>query len=89
MATSGTKLETKRERLLDWIRNGSPDDVPVLMGLSSLEVASAKLGKDERDLPAFACFIRKATDAIVGNPEIRRKVSADLGRASFRFAATW
>jgi len=158
----------KRERLLDWIRDGSPDDVPVLMGLSSFGVASAKLGKDqgevtwpeaiavaeetdthllhcvgmplpseavpflddveiqraedtrsdgtpitrrflktpegtltetvehprhtgachteffvkdERDLPAFACFIRKATEAIVRNPDIRRKVSADLGRA--------
>ena len=168
MTTPGTKLGTKRERLLDWVRNGSPDDVPVLMGLSSLEVASSRLGKaqqevtwpeavtvadetgthllqcvgmplpfeavpflddveiesaedtlpdgtrvtrrslttpegtlteavehlrhtgachteffvkDENDIPAFACFIRKATDAIVGNPEIRRKVSADLGRA--------
>ena len=41
---------TKRERLLDWIRNGDPQDVPVLMGLHTFEVASAKLGKDQREV---------------------------------------
>lgn len=40
-------MSTKRERLLDWIRNGDPKDVPVLMGPHVFEVASAKLGKDQ------------------------------------------
>jgi uroporphyrinogen-III decarboxylase len=41
---------TKRERLLDWIRNGDPRDVPILLGLSNFEVASAKFGKDQREI---------------------------------------
>lgn len=43
-------MSTKRERLLDWIRNGSPEDVPVLMGPNHFEIASAKLAKDQRDV---------------------------------------
>ena len=42
-------MSTKRERLLDWMRNGDPMDVPVLMG-PGFEVASAFLGKDQRDI---------------------------------------
>jgi hypothetical protein len=161
-------MTTKRERFLDWLRHGSPEQVPVMLGPSSYEVASARLGKpmaevtwadaiavaeatdthllqgvgephpwdavpflddieirtvqetkpdgtpvtrcylktpegtltdavahlrhtgachsefyikDERDLPAFACFIRKTTDAIVWNPAVRRQVSADIAPA--------
>lgn len=43
-------MSTKRERLLDWIRNGDPEDVPVLLGLNNFEVASAKLGKDQKEV---------------------------------------
>lgn len=42
-------LSTKRERLLDWIRNGDPADVPVVIG-PGLQVAAAFLGKDEKDV---------------------------------------
>jgi hypothetical protein len=157
----------KRERFLEWLRHGSPDQVPVLFGPCHFEVASARLGKpqeqvtwpeaiavaeetgthllqcvgsplpfdavpflddleirtveetrpdgtpvtrrflktpagtlteavehapqtgschteffvkDDRDLPAFACFIRKATEAVVRNPAVRRRVSSDIER---------
>jgi len=39
----------KRERLLDWIRNGDPDDVPVMF-LSGLDVAASLLGKERREV---------------------------------------
>ena len=38
---------TKRERLLDWIRNGDPNDVPVMIGLCYFTLASAKYNKDQ------------------------------------------
>ncbi len=40
---------TKRERLLDWIRNGDPHDVPVVT-LSPFAVTASYLGKEERDV---------------------------------------
>ncbi|MHB9124590.1 MAG: hypothetical protein ACYC4F_01430 [Armatimonadota bacterium] len=158
------KSSTKRERLLEWIYSGDPNDVPVLMG-PGFELAASYLGKDESevtwreaidaaektgthsiactysplpfdavpfiddiemrerreslpdgtprltkeivtpegtlrevqefpkdkgsyhreffvkgedDIPAFACFIRKTTSAVVENPAIRRKVSEKI-----------
>ncbi len=64
---------TKRERLLDWIRNGDPKDIPVLMGLCHQEVASAKYGKDQHAV-TWAEAIRAAEEtgthllALVGSP---------------------
>jgi len=51
---------TKRERLLDWIRNGSTKSVPVLMG-PGFELASAYLGKDQRKT-TWADAIRAAEE---------------------------
>lgn len=42
-------MSTKRERLLDWIRNGGAEDMPVLLGLHNFTVASAKLAKDQKE----------------------------------------
>jgi hypothetical protein len=43
-------VSTKRERLLDWIRQGDPEDMPVLMGPHGFEIASAKLDKEQNDI---------------------------------------
>lgn len=40
-----TSKNTKRERLLNWIRNGDPEDVPVLF-YPGFSVAASYLGKD-------------------------------------------
>ena len=163
---------TKRERLLDWIRTGDPEDVPVLLG-PGFEVVAARLGKeladitwddaarvaeetgthnvacvhspypfhavpflddiriredwstlpggtrrlvsvietpegllkavqefpkatgsyhreffvkDERDLPAWACYIRRTTAAVAGNPAVRAKIDAEIKAASAEVA---
>ncbi|MCK4983106.1 MAG: hypothetical protein KAS17_09300 [Victivallaceae bacterium] len=38
-------MSTKRERLLEWIRNGDAEQMPVLMGLGGKEIASSYLRK--------------------------------------------
>ncbi len=38
-------MSTKRERLLDWIRNGDARDMPILFGLGGKEIAASYLNK--------------------------------------------
>ena len=59
-------MSTKRERLLDWIRSGDPEDMPVLMGPHGFEVASAKLGKDQNEV-TWDEAIAAAYDEAYGN----------------------
>ena len=162
-----SQLGTKRERLLDWIRNGDPQDVPVLF-FSALDAAASylrkhpsdltwpqampvieKIGvhgiyfvaspypfdaipflddismdekwdelpngtrrltqqiktpegllksvqefpkdqgcyhreffvKGDEDLPAFACYIRRATEEVVSNPLVARRVEQNMTKA--------
>ncbi len=35
-------MATKRERLLDWIRNGDAKDMPILFGLGGKEIAACQ-----------------------------------------------
>lgn len=43
-------MSTKRDRLLDWIRNGDAQDIPLLMGLNNFSTASSRLGENMNDL---------------------------------------
>ena len=68
-------MSTKRERLLDWIRNGDPENVPVLLGPDSFEIASSKLCKDQREITwTEATSVAEKTGthllACVGSPSL-------------------
>jgi hypothetical protein len=53
-------VSTKRERLLEWIRQGDPEDVPILIG-PGFEPAASYLGKDARET-GWAEAIRAAEE---------------------------